>query len=504
MFNILKMVLITNIFKHLGFLNDNKPLNLIKIFYIYFLFFPSIMQCYIKIPIKYYPYKIFNETNPSNTIHNILVQRLYATIELGSPKQVIQIPIEFETNDFYISKSETKINDEKYKMFKLEHFEEKSSNSLEYLDEEDVYYGVNFLLGTRAKDYFYFGNKKVELEFYLADHLAETLPGELGLQLNVISDLNTAFDTIEKSFLKILKNKKLTSNYVYSIIYKNKNYINFNNDQIDGYLYIGDYLHNIDKKYDYSRLTSIPAFIFQNIVRTEFLMNKLIIYRNNNPKDIINEIKLNRNYLRVNLDYNYGGIIGSEIIRPYLEEYLFTKKNNCYKDTFNYKNKFYFYYCENNPSKIKNIKDNFPTLQFTHQDFNYDFIIKGDELFIEKDGYIFCLMVFDDYKRYEWKFGRPFLNKYIFMVDQEAKKVLFYSVEDNVKITGIKKATSVFIIVILMIIFSFLGFILARKIYRIHKKKHSNIIEDDFEYNEEPKNKKGSNIEMTRKLYSNE
>ena len=474
--------------------------------YMYFLLIPSIIYCYVKIPVKYYPYQIFNETNPSNTIHNILIQKLYATIELGSPKQTIQIPIEFETNDFYISKYETLVHDDKYNLFKLEHFNEESSTSIEYLDEQEIYYGVNFFLATKSKDFFYFGNKKVNFEFYLASHLTETLPGELGLQLNPISDLNTAFDTSEKSFIKIIKNNGLTTNYVCSVIFKNKKIDNFNNKESDGYLYIGEYLHNIDNdKYDYKRMTSINANIYQNAVIADFKMHKLIIYKNNNPKNIIKEINLDRNYLHVKLDYNFCGIRGSEIIRPYLEENLFTKQNNCYRDTFHYKSKFYFYYCDNNPSIIKKIKSNFPTIRFTHQDFNYDFTIKGDELFVEKDGYVYCLMVFDSFKKYDWDLGRPFLNKYEFMVDYEGKKILFYSVEDKVKQTGIKKGISILINLILIIIFAFLGFILARKIYRTHIKKHANVIEDEFEYKTpQDKFEKGSKIEMERKLFSEE
>ena len=471
-----------------------------NILFTYLFFLLSSIHCYIKIPIKYYPNKIFNETNPSNTMHNIVNQNLYATIELGSPKQKIQIPIAFETNDFYISKSYTKMNDDKSKNYNLEYFDEESSNSIVYIDEQDVYYGVNFLLGTKVKDLFYFGNKQFETEFFLAEHLTEAMPGELGLQLYPISDLNSAFDSIEKTFLKIIKNKGLINNYVCSILFEKNN--NMNNENIDGYLYIGDYLHNINNNYDYNTLNSINAYIFQNVVLPEFEMTKLIIYKNNNPNDIIKEIKLQRNYMRVNLDYNFCGIQGSEIIRPYLEENLFTKENNCYKDFFFYKGKFYFYYCDNNPSIINRIKNNFPTIRFSHQDFNYDFIIKGDDLFIEKGGYVYCLMIFGDYKMYNWKLGKPFLNKYTFMIDEESKKILFYSVEDNVNTRGIKKDNLIWLVILLVIIFSFLGFILARKIYRTHIRKLKNVLDDDFEYNTpEKKYKNKNNIEMSRKLY---
>lgn len=472
-------------------------------FFIYLIFLESSIHCFIKIPIKYYPSKVFNETNPSNIMNNIVNQNLYATIELGSPKQKIQIPITFETNDFYISKSFTKLNDDKNKLYNLEYFDEESSNSIKYLDESDIYYGVNFLIGTKTKELFYFGNKELETEFYLAEHLNEAMPGELGLQLNPVTDLNSAFNTIEKSFLKIVKNNGLTNNYVITIFFEDNK--NLQDKDIDGYLYIGDYLHDINKNYDYNSLTSINAYIYQNAVLPEFEMSKIAIYKNNNPNDILNEIKLNGNYLRVNLDYNFCGIQGSEIIHQYLEENLFTEENNCHKDFYNYKSKFYFYYCDNNSPIISKIKNNFPTIRFTHQDFNYDFIIKGDDLFIEKNGYIYCLMVFDDFKKNSWRLGKPFLDKYTFMIDEEAKKILFYSVKDQIKVRGMKKSSLVAVTFFLVIIFSFLGFILARKIYRIHIRKIRNILDDDFEYNTpEKKYKNRRNIEMSKKLYDDQ
>ena len=137
------------------------------------------------------------------------------------------------------------------------------------------------------------------------------------------------------------------------------------------------------------------------------------------------------------------------------------------------------------------------------KDLNYNFTIKADDLFVEKDGYVFCLMIFDDYKKYEWKLGKPFIRKYTFMLDQDGKTLYFYSVIDEVKIQGVSSAGLIFMIFILLLLFSFLGFILGRKIYRSKFKKQANVFEDTFEYNSSDvfKNqKRGSEIEMKNKL----
>ena len=61
-----------------------------------------------------------------------------------------------------------------------------------------------------------------------------------------------------------------------------------NNKNDDAYLYIGDYLHNIDNsgliykntKFKKDSLSSLNAYIWQKTVKPEFEMNKLILYRN--------------------------------------------------------------------------------------------------------------------------------------------------------------------------------------------------------------------------------
>ena len=82
---------------------------------------------------------------------------------------------------------------------------------------------------------------------------------------------------------------------MWSILYKNTD----NNQECDGYLYIGDYLHEIDqkeiinnKKYEYDELTSKNAYIYQNAVKNDIYMDKLLIYKNNNLLDIIKKVEI--------------------------------------------------------------------------------------------------------------------------------------------------------------------------------------------------------------------
>ena len=475
-----------------------------KILFLIFLQVITISYCFIKIPLKFYPCKIFNESNPANTFNNMVMQQFYAKLEIGTPKQTILVPLELEKNDFYISKYDSYIFNEKYIKYNLKNFQETSSTSFYTMkdDQDNIYYGTNFLQALKVKDLFFFGDKKTELEFYLADTLNEIIPGELGLQLDPVSDLNSAFETREKSFLKKLKNNGMINNYVWTILYNN----DANNKDADAYLYIGDYLHDIGDissnlkniKFNKDSLSSVNSYVYRMTVLPQFEMSKLVLFKGNDPNNIVNDIKLGKNYLRVKLDYNLCGVQASEIIRVFLESNVFTPENHCHKSIFKYSTDFTFYYCDKNPSTISQIKTNFPSLKFIHQDFNFNFTITVDDLIVEKDDYFYFLIFFSNYQKYDWRLGRPFVNKYNFMMDQDGKKVLFYSEKEEISLPGVQSKSLVVILIILIIVFLVLGFVFARRIYKSKFKKPMNILEDNFEYTIDPNN---SEIEMSKKLY---
>ena len=447
--------------------------------------------CYIKIPLKLYPCQVSNNINISMTFSNMIMQQLYAKLEIG------------------ISKYESEILNEKYNKFNLKNFQEKSSSSFNYINNEKnkVFYNNNFQMASKARDLFFFDDKKIELDFYLAGNLSEKIPGELGIQIQPINELNSAFNSEDKSFLKKLKNNGIIDNYIWTIIYNNNN----QKDNIDAYLFIGDYLHNIKSddlilkniKFREDSLSSINAYVYKKKVSTEFEMSKLYLYKQNNPNNIIKEINLSKMYLSVKLDYNLGGIKASEIIRPYLEENVFTEENKCHKEFFDYDNKYIFYYCDKYPSTIKNIKNNFPVLNFIQQEFNYNFTITLDDILVEKENYFYFLIFFGYSKdRYNWKLGRPFLNKYNFMVEQDGKKIFLYSEkEEEIIIPGIRKQSSpikqkkplLFLVIFLIILLLFLGFLFAKNINKVKIKKHKNILDDNLDYS------LSSGIEMTKK-----
>ena len=60
-------------------------------------------DCHLIIPLKYYPIYKYNNSNPAEIMQTIVSTKVYAIIEIGTPKKTIEIPIDFDSNDFYIS-----------------------------------------------------------------------------------------------------------------------------------------------------------------------------------------------------------------------------------------------------------------------------------------------------------------------------------------------------------------------------------------------------------------
>ena len=103
--------------------------------------------------------------------------------------------------------------------------------------------------------------------------------------------------------------------------------------------------------------------------------------------------------------------------------------NICKKIKFENK---YYYYCNKEHKNL--IKNTFPSIYFYQSDINYIFELTYEDLFLEKNDYIFFGIYFDTFLievfegAYisEWNFGKIFLKKYSFAFDLENRKLMFY------------------------------------------------------------------------------
>ena len=304
--------------------------------------------------------------------------------------------------------------------------------------------------------------------------------GGIGLLLNTIS-----FNS-ERTFLKILKNKNLIENYYWSILYLNNNIS----------LLIGDFPDKVDyklynctnNKFDSSNenIKVINAEIQNGIIKMIININKFSIYKD---KTVYNfeDIK------KVELNYHSGGVEAPIILLPIYEkvfdEYIFNKK--CFKEEIFAQKNIYYFYCINEISMIHKIKQIFPFIEFYNSEMDYNFILEFNDLFYDKDNYVYFLIFFDNNSINNSNrliMGKPFVKKYQFSFDPDKKMIFFFN-NIQMKDNDFYNNQSSFIIIIIIVIGTFificLIFFLSVKLYlikRMNRTKKAYELEDEYEY----------------------
>ena len=141
------------------------------------------------------------------------------------------------------------------------------------------------------------------------------------------------------------------------------------------------------------------------------------------------------------------------------------------------------------------------------RDLTYNFTLDYNDLFVEENDYVFCLLYFASSTEAPWIMGKPFLRKYVFVFNSDEKYVNFYlNVDTNgdeekgenpekSEKSGISTMTLVAAIIGTAIIVLIIGyFVFQFFIYdKLFRKKRANELEDaDFEYvSKEDENKLG-------------
>ncbi len=121
-------------------------------------------------------------------------------------------------------------------------------------------------------------------------------------------------------------------------------------------------------------------------------------------------------------------------------------------------------------------------LYFYHRFFGKTFELNFEDLFEEKNNFIFFKVLFNESNTEYWQLGKPFLSKYFFSYNFEGKTISFYDIKENHNeddINNVDNSKTILIIVIigLALIFGILGFFLGRFIYLYRKKRIKNASE---------------------------
>ena len=470
---------------------------------ILFLLYNSI----VKIPLNFYPIDKINFSDPSGIMEYYVDQLAYANFEIGSERQKVQIPLKFDTNDFYlVDNSSFAYDPKKFSGYKM--YDSSISESHEIIDE-DLTYGDAFEIGTYHRDDFYFNNKKYPLEFYLTLSYSYSDSGGIGMQLYPSNDIPDSSRDIKMTFLEKLKVAKLSTKNIWTIFYNTKNNIL----EDEGFILIGAFPDELNsdlgyykKEYFYNVIKNVNMPLSQNQFIFGFEIDSIIGYKGN-TNQIIEDFPYGTiSFKNIQLNYNSGGIYLPKNIQKFyttiFEEYI---NSTCFQGKFNgFTN--YFYYCKNDKKVINKIKESFPRIILKSNDFAFNFTLEADDVFVEHNDYVICLIYFTTTSDNVFKFGKPFLKKYLFTFNYDSKNVYFYlpgeSGKENDKQNGKKKDNKVSIVILIIaiiatvIVVSVICYLIFKFFLyeRFFRKKRANELEDaDYEYTTQ-EGKDGLNI----------
>ena len=399
----------------------------------------------------YNQHQKINISSSYQLINNFMTNNLYTIIEGGNPPQNVELDISEEDIIFSIRKHNCLM--QKY------YYNKSKSKSFKNLTKGKKT-SPRFYESIEAEDSFYFyktdnDNIKIKDNVIKVDNFSFVFENE---QAQNYKDTNKKFNCAilslnlfrnniannDYNFIIELKKLGVIDNHQWTIKYIDNNEKSDNN--LEGYLIIGEYPHVYEKeKFNILNLRSCLNNMQEKGWNLEF--------RN---ITIDNDIILTH-YMRGIISFSNSYILGTEEYKSKIASNFFRdlmKQNICFEDNIN--SHYFIYVCKKGEFNETTIK-NFPQLNLFHAEFNYTFKFSGNDLFLEKNGFYYFLIIFDRYNYKTWTFGKLFLNKYQLIFDHSSKKINFYINTNENK--SIEKEKNIYINnkILLIIIFSFIA-----------------------------------------------
>lgn len=255
-----------------------------------------------------------------------------------------------------------------------------------------------------------------------------------------------------------LKKKDLIKSYNWFIEYDSNN-----KEKAKLILGVKPYEYNKDKYKEKNDKTIQAEKRSDKLFYWDVKMNEIYTMKNKEKKMI-------EGYMTCSLEPSLGVIIGVYRYQKYVEENLFIpliNRGKCFKGK-NIYDEYVIYYC-NKDMKDTLKKSEAIKLYFNHRFFGKTFELNFEDLFEEKNNFIFFKIFFDDSDI--WRLGKPFLIKYFFSYNFDGKTISFYEQEETEENNKKNKIGLIIIIIVLALIFLGLGFFLGKYIFIYRKKK---------------------------------
>lgn len=341
---------------------------------------------------------------PIDFISSLVNNEIHTNINLGTPSQNLDFLIDFNFYHTYIIKDNN--NKKNYKRFNYN-----SSSTFNYLGKKEYFSGSDFFYAINSSDIANINKNFTNFNYTflhvvdITQSLPIKYPGIIGF--GVVPNVNPFL--FEAGLIYQLKNKNITNNYIYSLVY-NKN--DFNGKIIiEKNIYENYSIDNLMK--DYCIITLDYNYFWGWNYINSFLD--------------FEELGINILYFKPEL----GVIIVNIKIMDILKNKFFDEKikeGKCFQDFKQYS----FFYCE------KNVKIDVGKFIFQRKNKDIEFIIDSNDLIFEYNNKIFFLMVFNVHLSNEAYLGYPFFKKFDVIFNQGDRNVGFYKIIKNEEDTNDK------------------------------------------------------------------
>ena len=471
---------------------------------------------YVIIPLTKYIYDInINENILSRLYSNIH----YTKLSIGEPSQTIAAFIntssignlgivnkfcdkKFYMNNSFINKDYIYKNSSTFNNIKNENM---ISGAKDILITDQIKFYTNFELTNEINveniSILYNPNDEgyivddVGLDFII-ERDKKTTCGYIGFQLGQRNYIKT-------NLLEQLKQKKIISSTVFSFLEVNNENQIYKQNNIDYLLIIGEEIYDIINIKDVNKY--INAKYNRDKIKEKNKLNDYVINEGyylfvwkitcSDIYILTNDTNRNNTNLKkiedVYIDQDFGLISGTGEYRDLIEKIFFDEYisiSKCSRNMTKFEkseNSFYFFECDEDIDLNK-----FPNIVFKSNILRYEFSLGKDELFVKDKGKLYFLIIFNIRNVNSWKLGKPFLDKYLFSYDYEAKTFSFYN--ENLLINEknnennnntVKKILMIVLIVVFSLIALILGFFLSKYIYYKRKKNKAYELNSDHDYN---------------------
>ena len=394
------------------------------IFFLIFLFLtkPASLSKIVKFKFEKYPTNLVNVNSlkmrtadfryisSNDYFFRLFTDDFYLNLTVGSPKQTIstiwnmnQYSFKFYNLSFNKEESSTFKNTSSLYRYNFDESSDaiKCIDEFYFIDENDNSFS-NYLDFVKFEQ----GNKSHAF---------------IGLQLP-----NTIADGLI-TFISSMKQNKIVDKYLFFIYYNE----NQNNDDIDnfkGNIFFGEYPHNInsfnDKFKENNFHETLAGYRSNSLVYWDIKFDN--IYFGSIPPE------KNIRHDQAELAGNMRISVGTDEYQDYISKNFFDEyvnKNICEFKTILNDTDYMYYECKNN--KEFDITK-FPTLKFelNELDYKFNFSLNYKDLFFTHDNHIIFGIFFDRFFKLKfeqrWKLGSALFRKYLFVFNQDTKKIGFY------------------------------------------------------------------------------